>query len=64
MRDLNQPMPPPPAAGAQFHTVVAGETLSRIAKAHGLTFARILELNPKLVSRPNLLHVGDRVRIK
>jgi LysM repeat protein len=50
MTDLNQPMPPPPASGAQFHTVVAGETLSKIAKAHGLTLARILELNPELVS--------------
>ena len=64
MRDLNRPMPPPPAAGGKFHTVVAGETLSKIAKAHGLTLARILELNPELVSHPNLIHVGDRVRIK
>ena len=50
-----------PAAG-QIHVVQAGETLSSIAKANGLTLARLLELNPQCAANPNLIRVGDQVR--
>ncbi|WP_299021967.1 LysM peptidoglycan-binding domain-containing protein [uncultured Photobacterium sp.] len=41
------------------HTVVAGDSLSQIAKTHGLTFSEIVQLNPKYESREHLINVGD-----
>jgi hypothetical protein len=45
------------------HTVKPGETLSRIAKIHGLTLARLLEANPALKPNPNLVQVGQKLDI-
>lgn len=57
------PPPPPPNGAGRIHVVKAGETLSKIAKDHGTTLARILELNPELVPNPNLIRVGQEVRL-
>lgn len=47
----------------RFHTVVRGETLGGIAKKAGLTLARVLELNPAKRANPNLVKVGEKIRI-
>jgi hypothetical protein len=52
-----------PGTGQQFHTVVRGETLSGIARQHGITLARILELNPHKQANPNLIVVGEKIRV-
>jgi hypothetical protein len=53
-----------PAPGHKaFHTVVRNETLSGIAKQHHLTLARILVLNPAKVPTPNLVLVGEKIRV-
>jgi len=51
------------AAEAQYHTVKKGETLSGIARDYGTTLSAIIALNPQ-IKNPNLIYVGDRVRVK
>jgi len=47
-------------------TVKAGDTLSEIASAHGLTLAALLAFpeNAKYRANPGLIHPGDIVRVK
>jgi LysM repeat protein len=47
-------------------TVKAGDTLSEIAAAHGLTLAALLAFpeNAKYRANPGLIHPGDTVRVK
>lgn len=52
-----------PAGPQKFHLVVAKDTLSGIAKANRLSLVEILELNPKKVANPNLILVGEKIRI-
>lgn len=47
----------------RFHVVVRGETLGGIAKKSGLTLARVLQLNPQKVANPNLILVGEKIRV-
>ena len=47
----------------EYHTVVKGETLSGIAKRYGTTLSAVIALNPQ-IKNPNLIHPGDRVRVK
>lgn len=46
-----------------IHTVKSGETLSRIAKIHGLTLARLLDANPAFKANPNRIQVGQTLDI-
>lgn len=41
------------------HTVKSGETLSKVAKAHGITLQQLLDANPKFKANPNRVRVGD-----
>lgn len=50
------------AAAAQYYTVAAGDTLWGIAQRNGMTLARLLGYNPS-IANPNLIRVGERVRI-
>lgn len=52
-----------PAQPQTYHTVTKGDTLSKIAKAHGITLATLLRLNPQ-ISNPNRIYPGDRIRVK
>jgi LysM domain len=55
---------PPGGGGPAQHVVQAGETLSGIASKHGLTLARLLELNPQFRANPGLIHPRDVVRLR
>jgi hypothetical protein len=45
------------------YTVVKGDTLSKIAKANGLTLAELLELNPAYKENPNVVSIGAEITI-
>ncbi|MDQ3804299.1 MAG: LysM peptidoglycan-binding domain-containing protein [Acidobacteriota bacterium] len=45
------------------HKVKSGDTLAKIAKAHGITLARLLEANPRFKASPNRIRVGDVINI-
>ena len=45
------------------HVVQSGDSLSQIAKLHGITMARLFELNPELIPHPNIIKIGEVVRI-
>ncbi len=57
----NPPTTTPPAGQAQYHTVVAGETLYAISRRYGLTVDRLKALN-NLTG--NIISVGQRLRVK
>ena len=48
--------------GAAYHTVEAGETLWGIARDYGLSLTALIEKNPQ-IKNPNLILVGERVRV-
>lgn len=50
------------AGNAQYYTVQSGDTLSNIASKYGTTYQKIAQLNS--MSNPNLIYVGQKLRIK
>ena len=48
--------------GAEYHTIVSGDTFSALAQQYGTTSDKIKELNPDL--NPNNLQLGTKVRVK
>ena len=55
--ELDQQDPEP-----EYYEVQPGDTLSVIAARYNLTLARLLAKNP-MITDPNIIHPGDRVRI-
>ena len=56
----------PPAEASTFYTVVKGDTLSKIAKAHygnANAYMRIFEANKPLLSHPDKIYPGQVLRI-
>lgn len=51
------------SAGARYHTVVLGDTLWDIGKAYGKTVSELVALNPQ-IANPNLIYVGQEVRVQ
>lgn len=52
------------AGGEVFYTVVAGDSLSKIAtKYKGLTWQKIFEANRDQIKNPDLIHPGQKLRI-
>ncbi len=49
--------------GAQWHTVVRGDTLWALAARYGVGLEKLIQLNPA-IRNPNLIYVGQRVRVK
>lgn len=45
------------------YEVRSGDSLSKIAARQGISLDRLLELNPSLRSNPNLINVGQRLRL-
>ena len=46
-----------------WHTVARGESLWKIARDHGVELTQIIARNPQ-IKNPNLIHVGEKVRVK
>ena len=46
-----------------YHAVVQGDTLWAIAKRYNLTLSELLGLNPG-IKNPNLIRVGEKVRVR
>ena len=53
----------PAAAQEEWYTVVKGDTLWGLSRRYGVALSRIIALNPQ-ISNPNLIYVGQKVRIK
>ena len=51
------------AAQGEWHTVVKGDTLWGLSQRYGVALSTIIALNPQ-ISNPNLIYVGQKVRIK
>ena len=51
------------APSEQWYTVVRGDTLWAIARRHDLSLQQLLALNPG-IKNPNLIFVGDEVRVR
>lgn len=47
----------------EYYTVVKGDNLTKIAKTTGTNKKDLLELNPQ-ITNPNLIFVGQKIRIK
>jgi murein DD-endopeptidase MepM/ murein hydrolase activator NlpD len=45
------------------YTVKPGDSLSTIARAHGLSLAKLLAANPQRRANPDAIRVGDEVEI-
>lgn len=45
-----------------YHTVKSGETLSGIASKYGTTYQQLAKMNN--ISNPNLIYVGQKIRVK
>lgn len=48
---------------AVYHKVVKGDTLWALAGKYGLSLAELIALNPQ-IKNPNLLRVGEEVRVR
>ena len=46
-----------------IYTIKRGDSLSRIATAHGMTLDKLLESNPDYRLHPDRINVGDRIEI-
>lgn len=61
LRPKSAPAPKPP--GPVYYTVVRNDNLTSIAKKYGTTVANLLKLNPS-IKNPNLIYVGQKIRVK
>ena len=62
IRDVTPPAESPPPPVEKYYTAVWGDTMWGIARRNGMTLSELLALNPQ-VWNPNILYVGDRIRI-
>lgn len=47
----------------EFYVVKKGDTLGGIARQFNMSLNKLLGLNPD-IKNPNLIHIGDKIRIK
>jgi LysM repeat protein len=55
--------PTRPGDDAQYYTVQLGDTLNSIARQFGVTYEALLAANKSALPNPNMLKVGQRLRI-
>ena len=48
---------------AAYHTVVKGDTLWALSRRYGLSLPELIRLNPQ-IKNPNLIRVGEKVRVR
>lgn len=58
--ETKKPAPPKPV----FYRVVRGDTLTSIARKFKTTLKVLLQKNTKYKKNPNLINVGDKIRVK
>lgn len=51
-------------AQASTHRVRLGDTLWGISRRYGISIGQLVNLNPKLQSRPNLIYVGETLNVR
>ena len=51
------------AAQGEWYTVVKGDTLWELSRRYGVSVSRLVDLNPD-IRNPNLIYVGQRVRLQ
>lgn len=56
------PVPAPSGGSGTDYVVKSGDNLSAIAASHGLSLARVIQLNPQ-ISNPNLIFPGQVVHV-
>ena len=49
--------------GQAYHRVVKGDTMWALAKTYGISLEELIGLNPQ-IRNPNLIRVGDEVRVR
>ena len=57
---------PEPEPEVQYYTIVSGDTLSKIAKAHygnAMDYPKIFEANREVIKDPDLIYPGQKIRI-
>lgn len=59
---LNRPTAAGKATSEEYYTVVAGDTLTKIAGKYGTTVAQLQSWNN--IANPNLINVGQKLRVK
>ena len=47
----------------EYYTVQKGDTLGAIARKYNIALNKLLGLNPD-IKNPNLIHIGDKIRVK
>ena len=47
----------------EYYTVKKGDTLGTVARKYNMSLNKLLGLNPD-IKNPNLIHVGDKIRVK
>jgi len=57
---------PAPAPDVVYYTIVSGDSLSKIAKAHygnAMDYPKIFEANREVIKNPDLIYPGQKIRI-
>ena len=57
---------PEPEPEVQYYTIVSGDSLSKIAKAHygnAMDYPKIFEANKEVIKDPDLIYPGQKIRI-
>ena len=61
--NVGQPIYLTSGTNEQYYTVKKGDTLSKIARIYSLSIKTLLGLNPD-IKNPNLINVGQKIRVK
>ncbi len=57
---------PAPEPEVEYYTIVSGDTLSKIAKAHygdAMDYPKLFEANREVIKDPDLIYPGQKIRI-
>lgn len=63
MPNAEKPVNEPNTSAERYHTVVKGDTMTKIAIKYGLSLPELKKLNPQ-VKNISLIYVGQKIRVK